>query len=137
MFFKASDVEGSQDDYNEIPAGAYECWIEKAELKESNNTPGNQYINVMLRVKDGQPQANRCIFDIFVYKGDYKPETVQKTKVRLKGLVNAVGLKDLEKLVDLVDKKVLAKVRYWKAKDGEMKQAISYEKSKSDQDVPF
>lgn len=137
MFFKASEIEDTKDDIQDIPPGSYECLVERAEMKESRNTPGNTYISVMARVRDGEPQGNRCIFDKFFFKGSYQEDTLMKSKRRLKRLTNACGMEDLEKLQDLIDKKVLVTVKYWKNKNNETNQDVIYDKSKSDQDVPF
>lgn len=58
--FNLTDLK-VENDYDVIPAGTYQAYVDKSYWKTSN--AGAEYLNVMWRIT-GPTQANRVVFDI-------------------------------------------------------------------------
>lgn len=64
---EAVSEEVQDDAFAPIPAGKYNVYIfevTQREFSETSNNAGSSYYNIQLKVADGQPHANRRIFQM-------------------------------------------------------------------------
>lgn len=101
-------------DNSPIPPGEYHLSVVGAELKESKS--GNPYVSVQYRIEDGQPHANRRIFEIYMLGGSDR--AVEISNKQLSILLVANGLESLSDPSQLVNAHVWAGVKIEEGRDG-------------------
>lgn len=124
-----SKVKKEENNYGPIPAGEYILVIERAAIKESQ-TPGNFYINLMLKVK-GKEYTNRVVWDIINFRNSN--EVAQQIgQSRLKSLMISTGVEEdklksanMDSIVEhLKNKAVITQVRIEKREGYEARNVI-------------
>ena len=90
LSYNPSELPPPENNYGPVPAGEYLCTIEKTDVKESNKTPGNFYMNVQYSII-GPEYTNRKIFEIINFKNsNEKAEKI--AAAQLGDLMRACGL---------------------------------------------
>lgn len=86
-------AEASKPNYDNspIPPGEYHLSVVGAEVRESKT--GNPYVSVQYRIEDGQPHANRRIFEIYMLGGNER--SVEISRQSLSKLLVANGHENL------------------------------------------
>jgi hypothetical protein len=81
--------------YDPIPPGSYQAEIDDVQVKESNNKPGNSYLEIVWKLDDNQlstPQPTQRLVWDKIYLWYDKPNTVSMAKERLSSLGRALGM---------------------------------------------
>lgn len=97
MSFKAS--ENKNEGFKPVPRDKYKLVLLKAERKESNNKPGNFYLNAQFSIAKGEYE-NRRIFHIFNLENSNETAT-EIGRGELAALMLACGVSDLADMWDV------------------------------------
>ena len=101
-------------DNSPIPPGEYHLSVVAAELRTSK--AGNPYVSVQYRIEDGQPHANRRIFETYMLGGSDKAVEISK-----KSLSIVLAANNLESMADpsqLINAHVWGGVKVEEGRDG-------------------
>ena len=126
-------AEASKPNYDNspVPPGEYHLSVVAAELRESK--AGNPYVSVQYRIEDGQPQANRRIFEMYMLGGSEKARKISEKQLSI--LLVAAGGESLADLSQLVNGHVWAGVKIEEGTNGYAdKNRVSWVKAYEGQD---
>ena len=82
----APSADTSDNKYDPVPPGSYVAEVDDVQVVESNNKPGNSYLQLVWKLESG-----RLIWDK-IYLWYDKPNTVTMAKERLSELGRALGM---------------------------------------------
>jgi hypothetical protein len=123
--FDASNYDPTKADFAPLPVGDYVFMINDTEQKITKNGD-NAYLQIALKIPEGQPYAGRVIFDRFnlwavqgdkyVFRSD---QAGQIASENFSSLCHAIGVISPQNHEELRGKKVLAKVVIKEDKTGQ------------------
>lgn len=97
--FNATEVQPASADFEPIPAGWYQCIIEKAEFLPLSNGNGSR-ISIMARVQ-GPTHQNRVLFGSINYEHRTSPQAQEIGQRQLSALCHAISVMNLQNVQQL------------------------------------
>jgi hypothetical protein len=112
-----------ENNFDALPAGKYLVAIDKAEVKESKNKPGNHYVSIQYSVV-GADFTNRKIFEIINFKNDN--EVAERIGTATLGeLMRSIGVKEANTDA-FIGKNLYVKVKIGKDVQGNPSNSVTY-----------
>lgn len=110
----ADNAEAPSFENKPVAPGEYHLSVVNAETRTSKT--GNPYVSVQYRVEDGQPSANRRIFEIYMLGGN--ATSVSIAKKTLSVITKAAGHAQLADPSQLIGAHVWGEVTIEEGRDG-------------------
>lgn len=97
-----------QDDFSVLPAGEYKVVIAKEEVKASKSSPGSEYLNLQVKVIDGE-YKNRTVFHI-LNLWNQNPKAKEIAERELASIRVAINLPVITDTAQLLNRPLVARL---------------------------